>query len=91
MLISCALIAQLICSFVFANAEDEFSHDVLSMSIYQILDNVFLENLKRWFNPLVKNALSHHYHLGESTFILGESGVVFICLIYFFTFLKHFL
>ena len=29
------------------------------------------------FNPLVTNELSHPYHLDESTFILGASGVIF--------------
>ena len=28
------------------------------------------------FNPYMANGLAHHYHLGESTFILGASGVV---------------
>ena len=27
------------------------------------------------FNPLLMNGLAHH-HLGESTFILGASGVI---------------
>ena len=28
-------------------------------------------------NPHLTNGFSHHYHLGESTFILGASAVVF--------------
>ena len=29
-------------------------------------------------NPYLTNGFSHHYHLGESTFILGVLGVIFI-------------
>ena len=29
------------------------------------------------FNPLVTNRRSHSYHLDESIFILGASGVIF--------------
>ena len=29
------------------------------------------------FNPYLTNGFSHRYHLGESTFILGVSGVSF--------------
>ena len=28
-------------------------------------------------NPLVTNAITHHYHLDESTLKLGASGVIF--------------
>ena len=28
------------------------------------------------FNPFMMNGLSHHYQLGESTVIWGESGVI---------------
>ena len=30
------------------------------------------------FFPYLTNGFFHHYHLGESTFILGASGVIFI-------------
>ena len=34
-------------------------------------------------NPYLTNGFSHHYHLGESTFILGTSGVILIFFIPF--------
>ena len=37
-------------------------------------------------NPLVTNGLSYRYHLGESIFILGASGIFFN--FYFFFFMK---
>ena len=44
----------------------------------------FIHKLCKWahlycwqFNQLVTNGLSHHYHLDESTFILGAAGVTF--------------
>ena len=38
----------------------------------------------RKLNPLVTNGLSHPYHLDESIFILGTSGVFFFIFISFF-------
>ena len=35
-------------------------------------------------NPYLTNGFSHHYQLGESTVILGASGVIFNCFIIFF-------
>ena len=35
-------------------------------------------NVFRDINPLVTNGINHRYHLGESTFILGELGVILI-------------
>ena len=39
------------------------------------------------FYPHLTNGFSHHYQLGESTFILGALGVIFF---FFFFFLSHF-
>ena len=38
-------------------------------------------------NPFMKNGFAHHYHLGESTVILGASGVI-LNFFYFFFFMK---
>ena len=35
-------------------------------------------------NPYMTNRFSDYYHLGESTFILGASGVILILLLLFF-------
>ena len=44
---------------------------------------VNVSRYKTLFNPLVTNRLSHPYHLDESKFILGASGVVFhFCFIF---------
>ena len=40
---------------------------------------VFLE-----YNPYLTSGLSHSYQFGESTIILGESGVIFLFFISFF-------
>ena len=59
------------------NPEDRFSHVAAQLI------------LAEWLvvNPLTTNGLSHHYQLGESTFIFGVLGVIFI----FITFLMKFL
>ena len=40
--------------------------------------------LANCFNPYLTNGFSHYYQLGESTFIIGVLGVIFIF------FLSHF-
>ena len=32
---------------------------------------------REWLNPDLMNGCAHHYHLDESTFILGVSGMIF--------------
>ena len=38
------------------------------------------------FNRFVTNGLSHSYHLDESTFILGASGIILLVLVLFLFF-----
>ena len=46
--------------------------------IFRCHNMMFLSITRLYFiNPLVTNGLSHHYHLDESTFILGEARVIF--------------
>ena len=39
--------------------------------------------IRRHFNPYLTNGFSHHYHLGESTFILGGHRCDFKILFHF--------
>ena len=43
-----------------------------------------LAEISRLLNPLVTNGFSHHFHLDESIFIFGVSGVFFFIFISFF-------
>ena len=38
--------------------------------------HVKCRNFKHLINPFLTNGLAHHCHLGESTVILGASGVI---------------
>ena len=62
-------------------SETDFLQNVIKLlSLRLMADSVKLlmrQDDRDSFNPYVTNGLSHPYHLDESTFILGASGVVF--------------
>ena len=62
-----------------------FSYNLLFLQITFLLKSQCIaQACKRYgINPLVTNGLSSRFHLDESTFILGESRVNFICISFF--------
>ena len=50
----------------------------MQISSKRLIRRHILVLTRKKVNPLVTNGLSHRYHLDESTFILGESGVIFM-------------
>ena len=59
-----------------------FTGTSLKLSMQLFYSNCFAYTL----NPYLTNGVSHHYHLGESSFILGASGRTFANFIPFFFF-----
>ena len=57
----------------------------VTMRVIQLISNQIAIPVvsKTVIKPYLTNGFSHHYHLSESTFILGVLGVIFIFLSYF--------
>ena len=63
-------------SFIVQSKENKIIDLFELEEVYSLVNTVKVLS-GRAVNPIVTNELSHPYHLDESTFILGELGIIF--------------
>ena len=66
------------------DSSDNKGQSTVPMTSFNFINSIIGSGIIGKLNPYLTNGFSHHYHLGEYTFILGASGRIFANFIPFF-------